>query len=55
MAGARMIGIDRISDPRTDGMRNTSTKDAVGEVPMSACSFSCYHFESTVVVVVIVG
>ena len=44
MLGTKMVGIDRISDPRTDGMRNISEIGAAGDVPMSVCPFSCDQF-----------
>ena len=50
MIGTGVRGVVRISDSRTDRMRNTSAKDAVGEVLMSACSFHITLFKSTVAV-----
>ena len=55
MLGTMMIGIDRTSDPRTDGMRNTSEIGAAGDFQCRYVPFHVTNFNSTVAVVVIVG
>ena len=39
MVGAKTIGMNRMSDPRSDGIGNSSANDAVDGVPMSVCPF----------------